>query len=94
MNFYRKAIALRKRLPVVRHGTYKEHFPMDGKRYVYSRETEEEKLLVICSFSEQPVALRLPGAFPVHGAELLLCNYESAGDTLQPYECRVYYWKK
>lgn len=94
LNFYRKAIRLRKELPVVRYGVYKEHFPLDGKRYVYSRETEDQKLLVICSFSKKPVSVRIPRGFDLKKAELILQSHPSVGDNLQPYETRVYLWNK
>ena len=90
LNFYRKAIALRKSLKAVRYGTYRDHFPLHGKLYVYSRETEGERLLVVCSFSDKPTKMKVPRGFDIASAQLLLGNYENTGDTLQPYECRVY----
>ena len=93
LHFYRRAIALRKSLPVVRLGTYREHFPMSGRLYIYSREMEGEKLLVICSFSGREEKLRIPSGFDMDGAELVLSNYEGGGAVLRPYETRVYHWK-
>ena len=94
LNFYREAIRLRKSLPVVRHGVYKEHFASDSKLYIYSRAMKGEKLLVICSYSNDPVAMRVPAGFDLKNAELILTNYKTQGKLLQPYECRVYHWKK
>ena len=94
LNFYREAIRLRKALPVVRHGVYKEYFSSDSKLYVYSRVTKGEKLLVICSYSSDPTAMRVPAGFDLKTAELILTNYKTHGKLLQPYECRVYHWKK
>ena len=95
LNFYRKAIALRKSLPVVRYGSYKEHFHSSSKHYVYSREMSGEKLLVICSFADQPTALKIPEGFCLDSAELILGNYPAgSAETLRPYETRVYHWKK
>ena len=89
LNFYRKAIALRKRLPVVRDGSYRDHNPLSGKLYVYTRETEKQTLLVVCSFTEKPARFRMPRGFTPD--ELLLCNYPVSEErTLRPYECRVY----
>ena len=93
LHFYRKAIALRKSLPVVRHGKYREHFRRSGKHYVYSREMEGEKLLVICSFADRDTKLRIPAGFNLAAAELLLCNYADDSDALRPWECRLYRWK-
>ncbi len=92
LNFYRKAIRLRKSLPVVRHGTYREYFPLSGKQYVFSREMPGEKLLVICSFADHPTAMKIPAGFDLSTAKLVLGNYDNAASTLQPYECRVYHW--
>lgn len=93
LNFYKKAIALRKSLKSVRHGTYREHFPLDRKRYIYSRRLPEEKLLVICSYSEKEEALKVPGGFDLSKGQLILSNYPTQSPWLQPYECRVYLWK-
>ena len=92
LNFYKAAIRLRKALPVVRHGVYREHFRSSGKVYTYSRETDSEKLLVICSFTEKSAKCRFPKGFDPATAQLLLHNYPTAGSDLSPYECRVYHW--
>ena len=94
LHFYRKAIALRKSLSVVRHGVYREHFRHSGRHYVYSREMEGERLLVICSFTDRETRLPLPRGFSLHSAELLLCNYEGESAVLRPWESRVYRWKE
>ncbi|MBQ4579206.1 MAG: glucohydrolase, partial [Clostridia bacterium] len=92
LHFYRKAIALRKSLPVVRHGTYREHFRLSGSHYVYSREMAGERLLVICSFSGRETKLPLPRSFDLQRAELLLCTHENPTGKLCPWESRVYRW--
>ncbi len=95
LNFYRKAIGLRKELPVVRHGVYQEHFPLSSTQYVYSRTMEGQKLLVLCSFADKETKLRLPEGFKLRGAKLMLQNYKnSKPGVLQPYECRVYLWNE
>lgn len=92
LNFYKKAIALRKSLKVVRHGTYREYYPGSSRVYVYSRVLEDQKLLVICSYSEKPTALKVPRGFDLTKGKLILTNYPSQSAKLQPYECRVYLW--
>ena len=95
LHFYRKAIALRKALPVVRHGAYREHFRRSGRHYVYSREMPGEKLLVICSFADRETNLPVPAGFDLSKAECILCNIGGAsGDVLRPYESRVYHWRE
>lgn len=91
LNFYRAAIAHRKSLKVVRYGKYKEHFRRSKKLYVYEREYEGERLLVICSFTEKPTKIKVPRDFDISGAKLLLSNYKNRDEKiLQPYETRVY----
>ncbi len=95
LNFYRKAIALRKSLKAVRYGNYREYDRLSGRRYVYSREFEGERLLVICSFSKKEQRFRAPRGFSPGSAELLLQNYPDAPEgRLRPYECRVYRWER
>ena len=94
LNFYRKAIALRKSLPVVRHGTYTEHRKSSGDHYIYSREGEGQKLLVVCSFSEEKTVFKPLKGFDLSTAKLVLQNYdEPRKAVLMPYECRVYLWE-
>lgn len=94
LNFYKKAIALRKRLPVVRDGSYHDHCFGSGKLYVYTRETQRQKLLVICSFTDKPVRFRPPRGCDLNRMQLLLANYdgslEGSGFVTRPYETRVY----
>ena len=95
LNFYRKAIALRKSLSSVKNGNYKEYGKNSASFYTYSREDENEKLLVVCSFVGKTKNWHAPRGFDLSTAELLLCNYEMSNrETLAPYECRVYRWKK
>jgi oligo-1,6-glucosidase len=95
LNFYRHVIQLRKRLSCVRYGDYKEYGKASPSLYTYSREDEKEKLLVVCSFTEKVKNWRAPVGFDLATAELLACNYDKPQRAmLQPYETRVYRWKK
>ena len=67
---------------------------MSGKQYVYTRGTEDQKLLVVCSFSDRPTKMKVPGDFPLAQARLVLSNHRDQGTTLPPYGCRVYLWEK
>ena len=95
LRFYRKAIALRKSLSCVRHGTYREYRHYSGKQYLYSMEDDRQKILVVCSFAAKNTRFKPPKGFNTDRAELLLCNYDTpAANTLAPYEARVYLWNK
>lgn len=94
LNFYRKAIALRKKLSCVRDGNYIEHNKRSKKLYVYSRQDSRQKILVVCSFSPKKVTFKEPACFPTDVATLILCNYDDPDPkVLKPYETRVYLWK-
>jgi len=94
LNFYRKAIALRKKLSCVRDGNYIEFKKHSKKLYVYARQDSRQRILVVCSFSPKKVRFHSPRFFPTDVAELALCNYaDSDPKVLKPYECRVYLWK-
>ena len=94
LNFYRRAVALRKELRAVREGVYREHDRASRSRYVYSMECAGEKVLVACSFSKEEQPFRAPKGFDLSRAKLALASLADApADRLRPYECRVYVWK-
>ena len=93
LNFYRKAISLRKNLDVVLNGSYTEHDHENEKVYVYSRDSREQKLLVVCSFSDEPESFHIPEGYNLADAKLILSNYTQPQQLLQPWECRVYLWE-
>ena len=94
LNFYRKAIALRKSLECVRNGSYAEHDADSDTRYVYSREWEGQRILVVCAFSGEDQAFAAPEGFDLSAAKLALCSVaDPAEGELAPYECRVYLWE-
>ena len=94
LNFYKKAIALRKGLKVVRQGRYRELYRYSSRLYVYAREMEGEKILVVCSFSHKDHIFPAPTGFDFGKAELILNNYNDVEHhLLKPYECRVYLWR-
>ena len=95
LNFYRKAIALRKELSCVRFGNYKEYGKFSSKLYTYSREDDKQKILVVCSFTDKAVGWSAPSGFDLKTGELILGNYPDPDPAaLQPYETRVYRWEK
>ena len=94
LNFYRQAVALRKKLSCVRNGDYVEHFKSSKKLYCYSRRNSRQRILVVCSFSGKPMRFKAPKYFPVDTARLELCNYADPDPSvLKPYEARVYLWR-
>ena len=94
LNFYRKAIALRKDLSCVKYGSYTEYNKRSSSLYTYSREDGMQKILVVCSYTEKDVPFKMPKGFDMTSAQLILHNYPTAGNTIKPYETRVYLWNK
>lgn len=95
LNFYRKAIKLRRELSSVRNGNYREYGKLSSRFYTYSREDEKETILVVCSFSASEENWKAPGGFELSAGELILCNYEKpVSGVMKPYETRVYRWRK
>jgi oligo-1,6-glucosidase len=94
LNFYRKAIKLRKELSAVRYGDYKEYNKQSKRVYTYSREDNKQKILVVCSFSENETEFKIPANFDLNAAKIILSNYDNESLILKPYETRVYLWNK
>lgn len=94
-HYYKKLIALRKQTPIMVYGKYEPLFEDSEDWFVYTRTLDHEKLLVVCSFTDQETTFTIPEEFA--GAELLIANMENAYDkgtvTLRPYEAFVL-WKK
>ncbi len=94
LNFYRRAVRLRKQLSCIRYGKYQEYFHLSDKVYVYSMTDEKQKVLVICSFHSKDLKCPVPKGFELENAKLILCNYqEPKRNVLRPYECKVYLWE-
>ena len=98
LNFYRRAIALRKRLSVVREGKYRDCCPLAGSLYLYTREMKGQRLLVACSFTERPLVVTPPKGYDFSKGRLVLQNYPVADPAIpfqtRPYETRVYLFEE
>ena len=97
LNFYREALRLRHELPVVRYGTFRQYYPLSNKLFVYERRAKRERLLVICSYSVNPVKFKAPRGYDLRKGRLLLKSHtdyiENNGFVTQPYEIRVYLFR-
>ena len=95
LNYYRKLLKFRKENQIVIYGTYKEYYKNSKDLFVYEREYEGKRLLVINSFTDKPVMFKAPEGFDLEKGELVLSNYNYPGVTYngfktKPYETRVY----
>ncbi|MCQ2557479.1 MAG: alpha-glucosidase [Oscillospiraceae bacterium] len=95
LNFYRKLIEFRKNEPAALWGSYTEYMPEHHQLYVYERQYNGRKLLVICSFTESGVRFENICGRDLEEGKLVLSNYPQNfvignGFTTRPYEMRVY----
>lgn len=94
LNYYRKLLKFRKEHDIVKYGDF-ELLKTDKNIFAYVRTYENQKLLVINSFSEAELPLRAPNDFDMKSAELVLSNYDNCrvihnGFMTKPYETRTY----
>lgn len=95
LNHYRKLINFRKGNDLVIYGDYKQHYPNSSKIFCYERNYGEKKLLVICSFSADPVKFKAPDEIDLSRGKLVINTYDvlEPGKNefkTKPYEARVY----
>ena len=91
-HYYKKLIALRKEYDVFRDGWFELVDAENEKIFAYTRDTEQEHLLVVCNFTGETLPFEIPDRF--HGAQLLLSNYATDEPGLRPYEAAMLYYKK
>ena len=92
LNFYRRALALRKGSDTLLFGDYREYRPHSGSVYMYERAWKGERVLVVVSFRHAELRCPLPEGFSDGGdMELLLGNYpDPRPGTLRPYEAQMW----
>lgn len=94
--FYKSLIELRKEVPVITHGSYKDLLPEHQSVFAYSRETDSQTLLCINNYYGEVCQVELPNEFELDKAQLLLGNYSDEQSpvsantvALRPYETRI-----
>lgn len=90
-HYYKKLIALRKENPVMVYGKYEPLLEDSEELFVYTRTLDNEKLLIVCNFTDQDVAFTMPEEFT--GRSCLIANmendYSKNNITVKPYEAFV-----
>ncbi|MCI5649716.1 MAG: alpha-glucosidase [Fusicatenibacter sp.] len=90
-HYYQKLISLRKEKEIMVYGSYALLEAEDEDLYIYTRTLGEEKLLVICNFTEKERSYEIPAEFA--DAKVLISNYPDCGCSgtvsVRPYEAIV-----
>ena len=95
LNFYRQLLKIRKENPIVIYGDYKLHYKSSKKLYVYERNLDGKRLLVVTNMSAKPCTFKAPKGFDLEKGKLLVSSYgqtdaEGGKIALKPYEARTY----
>ncbi len=90
-HYYQKLIALRKQYDIIVYGDYELLLPDSEEVYSYLRTYEEQKLLVICNFTEREISYGIAEELKGRKGKVLISNYErneiQDSMILAPYEC-------
>lgn len=89
LNYFRKAVKLRKENPVLVYGKYTLLDAANPDVYAYKRELGNQKFLVLLNFSSKQVSVN--AGMDISRSDILLSNVHrwQAGNSLQPYEALV-----
>lgn len=84
-------ITLRKQHPIIVYGSYELLLKESEQIFAYTRTLEQEKLLVVCNFTDTAVSFQIPEEFK--NAKCLIANtersYQDTDIQLKPYEAFV-----
>ncbi|AXI08008.1 alpha,alpha-phosphotrehalase [Oceanobacillus zhaokaii] len=94
---YQQLIALRKKYDIITYGDYQLLLADDPRVFAFTRNWQDEKLVVVSNFYSEETTVQLPVG-SLDNVEVLLSNYPDSnmlGEqlTLRPYESIVYYVK-
>ena len=92
LNYFRKMVKLRKQELLLVYGQYELLLPDHTDAYVYTRELDDSKCLVMLNFSESETTIPLPAEFNIHTQ--MINNFsdlklEGANVCLQPYQAVI-----
>jgi glycosidase len=90
LSYFREMAAIRKANPVFSYGRYHPLNETSNSLFLYFRESEKEKLLIVLNFSEQ--VINLPDLVKPKISNRLIGNYEDTGSTenVRAWEAIVY----
>lgn len=97
-HFYQELIRLRKQYKIIVYGSFELLLPDSPSVFAYIRRMKNQKLLVVCNFTEQPQEIAVPQEFQGF-VQCLISNEHGQKDIqelgtarqLEPYGTSVYY---
>ncbi len=93
-SYYKKLVHMRKQEPLMVEGTFHLRLPDREDIFAYERIIKNEKLLVVCNFTEKEAAFEVPEDYLKQNCKKLIGNYSGEGlqkiMKLKPYETFVY----
>ncbi|WP_010529372.1 alpha,alpha-phosphotrehalase [Lentibacillus jeotgali] len=95
LTHYQKLVSLRKQYDIITYGDYQLLLEDDARIFAYTRNWNNEKLLVVSNFYEEEAAAPIDIG-QTNGVQLLISNYPDTDQTfdqlvLRPYESVVYH---
>ena len=94
-NYYKELIKLRHNNDTIVYGDVKLIYPENESIFAYTRNLEDEQLMVVLNFYENEIDFKIPDNIDIDKLEIILSNYKDKvikNETikLRPYEAIVY----
>ena len=94
-NYYKELIKLRHNNDTIVYGDVKLIYPENESIFAYTRNLEDEQLMVVLNFYENEIDFKIPDNIDINKLETILSNYKDKiikNETikLRPYEAIVY----
>jgi oligo-1,6-glucosidase len=88
-HYYKKLIRLRRDYEIIVYGDYELLLPDSGELYVYLRKFQDEKLLVMCNFTDQEAVYEIPKDLWERTGKVLISNYGREETGLESAEGKI-----
>ena len=94
-NYYKELIKLRHNNDTIVYGDVKLIYPENESIFAYTRNLDDEQLMVVLNFYENEIDFKIPDNIDIDKLEIILSNYKDKvikNETikLRPYEAIVY----
>ena len=94
-NYYKELIKLRHNNDTIVYGDVKLIYPENESIFAYTRNLDDEQLMVVLNFYENEIDFKIPDNIDINKLEIILSNYKDKiikNETikLRPYEAIVY----